>query len=523
MKTEPSFGDEDAVDAPASRAPSVGNGEGDRLDNTAPGANEPPAYLSGIPPFFNRGTDDGAGGDGEPQDSMSQFISRTMTAVGEVGESELGGLLPPPPRTFGELGLSRAFLSDLCLKIIHYSGTPSMAQLIRRLGLGHEVVAQLLAGLTEERLIEILSQSDLYTGNYRYRLSERGHTRAGEALERSRYAGPAPVTADQYNEVLRRMHAQKQVSGRAGIKAILNEFVLSPEVSDSIARALFSGKAAILYGPYGNGKTVILERYSQNLEGFALVPYAIYAYGQVIRVFDLSIHQPLEDIEEANMVRDDGKMDRRWVVIKRPAVVLGAEMGLESLDMAYDQQARFYQAPPHIKAQGGALIVDDFGRQAITSRELLTRWLIPLERGWDTMGLVTGEKLTVPFQIQLLFGTNVRIRELGDDALLRRILYKVEIPNPKPEAFLEIMRRSCLEKQVLVTDGALDHVIQRLYSEPALKPRGSYARDLLEMLIQSAEYDGRTPVLDQESFDRVFRLFVAQEAGEDGHGQNASS
>ncbi len=504
-------GAENNPEAAADRERSVERGDGDRLEDTAPGTDGPPAAVGGIPPFFDRNADGGVDGGGEePKDSMSQFISRTMTAVGEPGEQDAMGLLPPP-RTFGETGLSRAFLGDLCLKIIHYSGTPSMAQLIRRLGLGHEIVSELLTGLTEDRLVEILSQSDLYTGNYRYRLSDRGHVRVGEALERSRYAGPAPVTADQYTEVLRRMHAHKQPGSRASIKAILNEFVLSPEVSDAVARALFSGKATILYGPSGNGKTVILERFAQNMEGFALVPSAIYAYGQVIRVFDQSIHEPLEEIDEANMVKDEAKVDRRWVMVKRPAVVLGAELGPESLEMAYDKQAGFYQAPPHIKAQGGALIVDDFGRQSITSRELLTRWLIPLERGWDTLSLVTGEKLAVPFKIQLLFGTNMRIKQLGDDALLRRVLYKVEIPNPKAESFKEILRQACREKQVLVTDGVLDYVIDRMYSEPALKPRGSYARDMLEMLIQSAEFDGRTPVLDQESFDRVFSLFVAQE------------
>jgi len=448
---------------------------------------------------------------------ISRFGSPALAAIEEPEQPEDDGILPRAPRTLSDLGLSKAFLADLTLKILHYSGTPTASQLTRRLGLSIPIMQQLVSALTEERLIEVLSQSDLYTGNYRYRLSEKGHQRASEALERSRYAGPAPVTAEQYSEGVRKLHAHEQDPGRGRIKAVVNELVLHSEVADALARALFSGKVAILYGPSGNGKTVVLEQYAKNTAGFFLVPYAIYAYGQVIRVFDQSVHEPIDD-PEAGTEKEDTKMDRRWVRVRRPAIVVGAEMSHESLDMAHDPQAGFYQAPPHIKAQGGVLVVDDFGRQKIAPRDLLTRWLIPLERGWDTLSLVTGEKLTVPFQIQLLLGTNLPIKKLADDALLRRVLYKVQMPNPGPEEFKEILRRTCLEKRVFVADDVLDHVTERLYDHPDLRPRGSYARDILNMLIESASYDAQDPVLDRPSFDRVFRLFVSQETenGDDG-------
>src|SRR3990172_1802170 len=448
----------------------------------------------------------------EEEETHGDPLSRFITGSDKRDEPEEipeGSLMPRQPRTLVELGLSKAFLIDLTLKIIHYSGTPSVAQLNRRLGLGPNIVKQLMGGLRGDGLIEVLGQSDLYTGNYRYRLSERGHVRVAEALDRTRYAGPAPVTAEQYSEVIRHVQAQKQEHDRGRIKGVLHDMVLSSETADSVARALFSGKAGILYGPSGNGKTKILERFARDLEGFVLVPYAIYAYGQVIRVLDQSIHDPVEEFEDAT--KDDTRFDRRWVLVRRPAVILGAEMGRESLDLAYDPQSRFYQAPPHIKAQGGVLVIDDIGRQKIEARDLFTRWLIPLDRGWDTLSLVTGEKVTVPFNVQLLFGTNLNIRQLADDALLRRVAYKVQVPNPSKAEFMEILRHACRHKQVLVADGALDHVVERLFSEPALKPRGSYAGDLLDMVIESASFDGREPVLDADSFGRVFGLFVAQE------------
>lgn len=454
--------------------------------------------------------------DGEDEEEAhGDPLSRFITGGGAKKEEEElpeGSLLPRQPRTLVELGLSKAFLVDLALKIIHYSGTPSVAQLTRRLGLGPNIVAHLITALTEDRLIEVMSQSDLYTGNYRYRLSERGHVRVAEALDRTRYAGPAPVTAEQYGEVIRRVQSQRQEAGRGRIRNVVQDMVLSNESADSIMRALFSGKAGILYGPSGNGKTKILERFARDLDGFVLVPYAIYAYGQVIRVLDQSIHEPVEDFEEA--MKDDSRFDRRWVMCKRPAVILGAEMGPESLDLAYDPQSRFYQAPPHIKAQGGVLVIDDIGRQKIDARDLFTRWLIPLDRGWDTLSLVTGEKVTVPFNVQLLFGTNMNIRQLADDALLRRIPYKVPIANPSKTEFAEILRQACRQKQVTVADGGIEYVVERLYSEPGIKPRGSYPGDLLDMVMESASFDGREPVLDKDSFSRVFGLFVAQEKQE---------
>lgn len=450
----------------------------------------------------------------EHTDSLSRFIHETESGVEDDEDAEVG-IFPPAPRTLLDVGLSKAFLSDLAMKVIHYSGTPSVAQLTRRLGLGQHLVQQVLQGLAEERLVEVLSQSDLYTGNYRYRLSERGYNRVLQALERTRYAGPAPVTAEQYSEVVRRLHATQPESRRGNVRAMLEDMVLSSETADSLGRALFSGKVAILHGPSGNGKTSILERYGQSLGGVFLIPYAIYAYGQVIRVFDQSIHEPLDQPDGQNMSKEDSRLDRRWVLVRRPVVVLGADIGPESLDVTYDPQARFYQAPPHIKAQGGVLIVDDFGRQQIGSRELLTRWLIPMERKWDSLSLVTGEKVTVPFQIQLLFATSQRVKDVADEALLRRILYKVRIPGPTPQEFTEILRNLCRKKRIRVEDGALDRMMEKLYNSLGLKPQASWARDLVEIVVQSAAYDGVEPVFNTESFERAFNLFLVQDA-EDG-------
>jgi predicted ATPase with chaperone activity len=482
-------------------------------DDAAPPPDEPAGEGQGtteLPSFLSRGSTTEAPASApadEHIDSMSQFIARTMATVTEVPKADDDESFLRAPRTFAEVGLSKAFLTDLTLKIMHYSGTPSTVQLAKRLGLAGDIVSQIMETLTEERLIVVLSQSDLYTGNYRYRLSERGQAHVSEALERTRYAGPAPVTGGQYSSAMEKLFEEKQEVSRQEITESVKDLVLASDVSDAVARALFSGKTSLFYGPSGNGKSVILESFSKALVGHSYVPYAIYAYGQVIRVFDPSIHVPLEDDSDLEAT-GRSEFDRRWVKVRRPAIVLGAEMDRSALDLGFDPRAGFYQAPAHIKAQNGVLVVDDFGRQRVTTTDLLTRWLIPLERGWDSLSLATGEKLTVPFRLQLLFGTNGRVREVADDALLRRILYKVHIPNPDKTNFGEILRRECRAKAVPVEDDAIDYAIEKLFGEQALKPRASHARDLVAVLMESAAFDGTDAVLSRDSFDKAISLFI---------------
>jgi len=447
----------------------------------------------------------------EEGEAISVIIRQaTATLVEEKPDSTTSGL-PKQPHTFAEVGLSKAFLTDLTLKIMHYSASLTAAQLMRRLGLSQGIVQELVAHLVEERMFEVLSQSDLYTGNYRYRLTIRGQERATEALERSRYAGPAPVTAEQYGEVISKQMEERQTISRGKVKEVVGGMVLASEVADSIARALFSGSTAIFYGLSGNGKTSVLQRFAAAVDGEVLIPYAIYAHGQVIRIFDPSLHHMIEKLDDSNTLGDDAKMDRRWVRVKRPALVVSTELGPESLDLAYDPASRFYQAPPHIKVQGGILIVDDLGRQRMSSPDLLARWLIALDRGWDTLTLASGEKVRLPFAVQLLLATNLPLHELADDALLRRILYKVELTNPGPEQFADILKRLCLQKRVLVLPGALDYLIERLYVFSDQRPRASYARDLVDIVVESARFDNREPVLSTETLDRAFHLFLKEQ------------
>lgn len=426
---------------------------------------------------------------------------------------------PSQPRTLTDTGLSKAFLMDLALKTIHYAGVPSSTHMTQRMALPPAIVQELLALLTDEHLCEVTSSSNIMAGNYRYRLTATGVSRVREALERSRYAGPAPVTVDQYIEVMEHQRSERSQPSRQSIEDALSELVLAPETADSLARTLHSGRCALLYGPSGNGKTSVLEAFARHLEGQVLVPFAVYAYGHIIRVFDSSIHIPAQ---ERGMVRlpplgsgepeETSKRDQRWAVVRRPAVIVGGELGQESLELAHDPVSRFYQAPSHLKAQGGLLAVDDFGRQRIRPEDLLNRWLTPLERGWYSLTFQTGEKISIPFDVHLLFATNLKVELLLDQPFLRRILYKVEIPNPGPAEFREILRRACEERSITATEEALQYVVQRLYEDNTHRPRASYARDLLDIVVESAKYDDAEPVLTPETFDKAHRLFIPARA-----------
>ena len=439
--------------------------------------------------------------------------------VATVDEEEAMGVFPPEPQTLAETGLSLAFLTDLALKTIHYAGLPSATHMTERMALPPAIVQQILTLLADDHLCEVASSSNMMVGNYRYRLTAGGINRVRDALERSRYAGPAPVTIDQYVKVMEHQRGQRPQPSRQSIEEALSELVLAPDVADALARTLHSGRCALLYGPSGNGKTSVLEAFARHLEGEMLVPYSIYAYGHIIRVFDSSIHIPVREKDKPGLPpvgdgESEGKprRDERWITARRPAVIVGGELGEESLELAYDPVSRFYQAPSHLKAQGGMLAVDDFGRQRIRPEDLLNRWLTPLERGCYSLTFHTGEKISVPFDVHLLFATNLKVELLLDQPFLRRILYKVEIPNPGPAEFRQILRRACQARSMKATEESLAYIVERLYDDDSHKSRASYARDLLDIVAQSAKYDDVEPVLTPETFDKAHRLFIPERA-----------
>jgi len=431
--------------------------------------------------------------------------------------------LPRAPETLDEIGLSPSFLLELVLKVIHYAETPTAEHVARVIGLPTRHIVELLDALKADRLCEIIGGStyDL-SSTYRFRLTEKGKVRAEEALERCRYAGAAPVTVGQYERVITSLGPNRRPSTEA-VREALSSLILDPTAATFLERALHSGRSTMVFGPSGNGKTRVITEFIRRLGGEVLIPYSIYAYGQIIRIYDPLNHEQIrneqvmrEDVGQGfkrAAARDD-MVDRRWVRIKRPGLIVGGELTAESLELGYDPLTHFYQAPKHLKAQSGFLFVDDFGRQKVSPTELLNRWIMAMERGRDNLLLRTGESIDVPFQITLLLSTNLNPADLADAAFLRRIPYKAYIPPTSPAQFVEILRRVAAEYGATYTEANLKAFVDAVDKAATAGLSGSLARDLVSIIVDNAEMEEQPPELTVEAATMAYKQFsgFAQQA-----------
>lgn len=441
---------------------------------------------------------------------------------GPSGDNEAAPALPKAPESVEATGLSPSFQLELLLKIIHYAEMASAARLARVIGLPRKQVNGLLDALKTDRLCEVVSSSDDISGNYRYRLTEKGALRAEQALERCRYAGAAPVTLDQYEQVIAPPNLQRWRPSPKAIQEAYRSLVLDSRTADFLERALHSGRCMMLFGPSGTGKTHVLSEFLRRLGGEVLVPHAIYAYGQTIRVFDRMVHVPIDGTEPWNVPDGDNTSavalnsglaggnghDERWMRIRRPGLIVGGEVSSESLELGYDPLTRFYQAPTHLKAQGGVLVVDDFGRQKVRPADLLNRWIMAFERGRDNLLLRTGESIDIPFHVILVFSTNMDPADVADAAFLRRIPYKVQMPPTSPSQFGEIIRKVTDEYRVRHSNDDLNEVVSFVDRAYNHQLSGSLARDLVSLVVDNAEHEGRAPALTVEAIDMAYQQFT---------------
>lgn len=424
---------------------------------------------------------------------------------------------PAAPQNVEGTGLPASMLHDLMIKIIHFAGPSTTETLGERIGLSYAVVEKLLDDLKVEQLVEVMSATRFNELGFRYRLTSRGEQRATDALGRSRYASLAPVTLSQYEAIARRQSLRLTPPSPGRILEALAELVLSRETVDGLARALHSGRSTLIFGSSGNGKTAILEQYARYSNDTVIIPNALYVHGQIIRLFDAAVHQkhetPLEPVDDYGLFKPQAKTaryDRRWIQVRRPVVVVGGELTQESLELSFDPVAHFYQAPPHLKAQDGMFVIDDFGRQRVRPEELLNRWILPMERGFDLLTLHTGESFTVPFEMALMFSTNLRPADLVDEAFLRRIPYKVHIPSPNREELTEITRRVATTKRLPFTEQQLGYFVEALFREPQREPKGVYPRDLIQIIFDSARFDGGEPELSPAFVERAISVYFIE-------------
>jgi len=412
-------------------------------------------------------------------------------------EREAVQRLAPQPRSIRDTGLADNFLGDLLCKHLHDAGVLDLPRLVERLALAGTVVEEILVFLRKDGRVEVLGQGGGQA--LRYGLTERGRSAARDALARSGYIGAAPYPVSAYRSLLKVQTIHHGRITARDMGAAFSGVVLTKGMLDQLGVALNSGRAMMIYGPAGTGKTYISSRLIRLFAEAIWVPHAIAINEAVIEIYDPQTHQRLDqDGQENKLLLNEG-IDRRLLCCKRPIVITGGELSMEQLDIRYDPFTRLYQAPLQLKASNGLFIIDDMGRQRMAPAELFNRWIVPMEEKRDFLNLGGGRHCELPFDLILVFSTNLNPLELADEAFLRRIGYKLHFDYLKPDEYGRIWRQECERLGIVYDPVLLRYVLQGLYETEGMPLVPCHPRDLLGMALDRQRYlDGSGPLSPSE-------------------------
>lgn len=420
-------------------------------------------------------------------DPKANVKDPNLPPMGRLGDI----MCPRAPQTIAEAKLEDGALVDLALKFAANANRMTSEWLAERLQVAQALADDVVTNLITEGLIEKTMMTS--GGKPMLKITELGNATAKRAMEVCAYLGPAPVSLDAYTAMTRWEFARAPEAKPEHVMAALGGLVLSPKAIELAGLAVSSGRSLFVYGPSGNGKSSLGRQIHSAMQGDFWIPYCISVRGSVIRLFDEQVHQRVD-------MAASSAIDRRWVRVRRPMVVVGGELTLEYLDLVWSPSLRYYEAPPHLKANGGVFLVDDFGRERVSPHQLLNRFITPMEHNYDYFTLVTGQKIQVPLRQVLIIATNLSLESVTDPAFLRRMGYRLMLEAPNPEQYSKIFNSYAAKHGAVIQPGILESILER-YASTGRELRACEPRDLIERSRDICRFRGRPLEVDAEVLD----------------------
>jgi hypothetical protein len=415
------------------------------------------------------------------------------------------GFSPPPLTSLADTGLPQSAIEDLLFKHLLAQGELTGRELARALAVPFNCLEALLGDLKNRLLIVYKNAGSL--GDFSYMLTDLGREKAIVARQACAYTGPVPVPLSHYLTAMAGQTLTTENPQAPDLAQAFNDLVLSEAMVEALGPAINAGKGLFLYGAPGNGKTSIAERICKAYKGFLFIPYTLWVEGQLILLYDTETHRPLMP---ATAQAGLGLYDKRWIAIERPVIVVGGELSLDALELKYNDVLKVCEAPLQLKANGGLFMIDDFGRQRVQPDALLNRWIVPLEKRIDYLTLPTGKKIQVPFDEFIIFSTNLNPKDLVDEAFLRRIPYKIEVPDPSEATFRQLLQSMSAKYGMAPDPAAWDYLIATHYHGKQRPFRACQARDLTDQVVNLCKFKGQAPYWSQDFVDRAcFTYFSA--------------
>lgn len=405
---------------------------------------------------------------------------------------------PQEPATLAETGVSESQVEGLILKFLLARGDAAGRAVADQICLPFVLVDELLRRMKYDQLLAYRDAAPM--SDYVYQLTDLGRERARRLADHCTYFGATPVSLEDYVRSVKAQSLQNQHPTRADLRRAFEDLLISEQMLDRLGPAINSARGLFLYGAPGNGKTSIAERITRAFGKAIWIPRAITVDGEILRLFDPMNHHELP-LSRSQGLLNDAKIDKRWVRIRRPTIAVGGELTMDNLEVAFQAHIGICEAPLQLKSNCGTLVIDDFGRQKMSTDELLNRWIVPLEKRYDFLNMPNGKKVEVPFDQLIVFSTNLQPKDLVDEAFLRRIPYKVEIVDPTEEEFRQLFRLECPKMGLEFDEQAIDYLIEKHYKAVGRPFRSCQPRDMLLQVRNHCLYQEKPLSLSPEHFD----------------------